>query len=52
MAKLTLPQKVTKTTNEGGVVFLVGEKMVSSDFGGATYPKMQTPGVGLPCPGC
>jgi hypothetical protein len=40
MTELPLPHKVAKTV-EGGIVFLIGEKIVSSDFGGATQPRLQ-----------
>jgi len=32
---------------KSGVAFLVGEKMISSDFDGATRPMLQTPGARL-----
>jgi len=51
ITELPLSQRVAKTPG-GGVVFLVGEKMISSGLGGAAGPKLQTPGVGLPSPGC
>ena len=38
MSKLSFPQRVAKTTG-GEVVFLVGEKMVSSGLGGVGGPR-------------
>jgi hypothetical protein len=35
MAEIPLPHRIAETRG-GGVVFLVGKKMVNSDFGGAT----------------
>jgi len=32
---------------KGRIAFLVGEKIISSDFGGATRPMLQTPGARL-----
>jgi hypothetical protein len=46
MTELPLPHKVARTVG-GGIVFLIGEKIVSSDFGGATHPRLQTPDARL-----
>jgi hypothetical protein len=53
MAEIPLQQRVGKTAWGGwgclfywdacGIEGMVGEKMVSSSFGGATAPELQTP---------
>jgi len=44
--RVALATKSCKDCRRGWVVFLIGEKMVSLDFGGAARPRLQTPGAG------